>query len=491
MPAPRDGAQLVLEPLLGIGIHDVPGVAGPNQDVLPAIQVHVHEHGGPRPAAGLHPGVLRHLLKGAVPAIAEQGIALHLDLALQVAGALGGGGVGRHLGLEPARVVAEHVHFIEIRESVAVHVRDVHRHARVAGLAEHGPVDKVEGARAIVDEELVGVLEVVHHVQIRGAVPVQVGELGTEPERLVRGDGGPVRIEEATGRKRLVDEPAAFVAIELVGVGAHAEEHPAQVLAHDQLEVALELRLHLEPPRAEFPDHLIERLLLGRDGIGHAERLVVGDVEVEVAVAIHVGEGRGGPTPTGRAQAKVGALREPPRAVVEIERVGAERGEQHQVEVPVAVEVRQGGAGGGPVRGGDSRHTRDLLKPPPTEVPVQGVGALGLGEEHVHQAVAVHIPERHPGALGQDPVAEHGGVAHFVLERDPRSVVHPSESRGAAVHPELPPPVACLVVPGRSAGRTAGRQQDQDCEGASRVHLGDSPASGSAGSRSTIFWPMH
>src|SRR5690348_18446712 len=69
---PLHGRETILKPLLGVGIHDVPQMTVRYQDVLPAVEIDVHEHRRPRPAARVDAGVLSGFLEGAVAAIDEE-----------------------------------------------------------------------------------------------------------------------------------------------------------------------------------------------------------------------------------------------------------------------------------------------------------------------------------------------------------------------------------------------------------------------------------
>ena len=75
---PVDLVEPVAQPVLGVAIHDVPQVAGADEDVFPPVEVHVEEQRGPGPPRGAHPGEARDLLERAVAPVQLQGVALHL-----------------------------------------------------------------------------------------------------------------------------------------------------------------------------------------------------------------------------------------------------------------------------------------------------------------------------------------------------------------------------------------------------------------------------
>ena len=183
-PTPRDLVEPILQSLLHIGVHDVPQMPVRDQDVLPAVEVHVEEHRAPRPSARLHAGRHPHLGEGAVPTIHEQHVPLLLQLRLGVAGHLGQCRVRGDLRLQPMRVVGEHVHHEEVGTSVAIHIPDVDAHRGVAHLPARGPVGEPEVTTPIVHPERVDVLEVVRDVEVGCAVAVQIAERRAECERL-------------------------------------------------------------------------------------------------------------------------------------------------------------------------------------------------------------------------------------------------------------------------------------------------------------------
>ena len=168
--------RLVLQPLVRIGIHDVPQVAVRDEDVLPSVQIDVEEHRGPRPSTCLNAGIQRELGEGSVPAIDEQRIPLLLQLTLHVARPLEQSRMRRHLGLEAVGVVGEHVDLEEVGESVAVDVGDVHAHRCIAHLPLRGPRRLPKVAATVVEPEHVRVLEVVGDVQFGCAITIEIDE---------------------------------------------------------------------------------------------------------------------------------------------------------------------------------------------------------------------------------------------------------------------------------------------------------------------------
>src|SRR5687767_4823997 len=79
---PGHAAQTTLETLMRVRIHDVPQVPVGDQDVLPAIEIDVHHHGGPRPAACLNAGSQSRLRERSISAVQEERVTLLLQLGL-------------------------------------------------------------------------------------------------------------------------------------------------------------------------------------------------------------------------------------------------------------------------------------------------------------------------------------------------------------------------------------------------------------------------
>ena len=92
--------------------------------------------------------------------------------------------VRRDLRLQAVRIVGQHVDVEQVGNAVAVDVGDVEAHRRIAHLTLRRPIGETEVAVAVVEPELVEVLEIVADVEIGHAVAVQVDELRVERERL-------------------------------------------------------------------------------------------------------------------------------------------------------------------------------------------------------------------------------------------------------------------------------------------------------------------
>ena len=97
-----------------------------------------------------------------------------------------------------------------------------------------------EAAGAVVDPELVGVLEIVGDVEVLVAVPVDVVEANRQAEALgIERERPAVLVAEAVrGEGNPGPAAGALVEVEEVGVGALHDAHAAQVFAGDDPVVA-------------------------------------------------------------------------------------------------------------------------------------------------------------------------------------------------------------------------------------------------------------
>ena len=89
---------------------------------------------------------------------------------------LGDDGMGGDFGLEVAAVVGQHVDLEEVDGAVAIDVGKVHRHVGIGGTAERRLGDEPEVSVAVVDPELVGILEVIGNVEVGRPIAVHIIE---------------------------------------------------------------------------------------------------------------------------------------------------------------------------------------------------------------------------------------------------------------------------------------------------------------------------
>ena len=398
-----------------VRVLDVMVAAVGDEQVLPAVQVHVEEGGAPRPVGRRHAGERRDVGVGAVAAREVQRVARDFRAELRVGDRPGQDAVQGERPLPCARLPAraEHLGDEEVVEAVAVDVRGVDRHRRQTVMAEGGPRRGLEALAALVQPDAVRPIdEVVADVEVRQSVAVQVAEhRGQAPIRRCFLQRVAVLVEEHADVPRGGDEvAAALVHVELVAFAFFEHLGRAARVRESQETVA------------RFDD----RRAVGRAARGHpqAGRVVVDrvgavmrDVQVEVAVAVDIGEGhRRGAGFLG--ELRTGDLGETTATVVEEGAgAGAETVDQ-QVEVAVPVDVGQRASGRELARARDAGRGGDLLELPASKVPVQDVPAVEPAEVDVHPAVAVDIAQGHARAVLEQAVGGDHRVGETVGEAD-------------------------------------------------------------------------
>ena len=256
--------------------------------------------------------------------------------------------------------------------------------------------------------------------------------------------------------------PGAVVQVEAVRVRPLLHrDHAVLGPVHDSVVLA-KLGDDLEAV-AHLPDHPIERPLLRRIDVHGGPRLVVRHVQVEVAVAIYVGQ-RHGHAAAGRAEPGLrGPLGEHAVPIVDEQRhAPAERADE-QVQVAVAVDVGEDGAGREAPRHRDARLGRDVLEAPVAQIAVQGVRALVARQVNVGKPVSIHVAQGDPAALRQVAVPEGAVEGNGIGESNPGPGWRQLDKArpAAAGHIELMPASSGLFVPDWWGRRTAARPAEQ------------------------------
>ena len=316
--------------------------------VLESVEVHVEEGRTPGPVGRGDAGEVGDLGPRPIAAPQVQHVAHPLRPRAGETHRLGQGRMRRDHRLPFGERRAQHVDGEEVDRSVAVHVTEVDRHAGVARGGQRPGRYETEVASAVVDPELVGVLEVVADVEIGGAVAIHIVEARRQREEVGLGGERHARlVAKARATDRRVGELAvAIVDEEEIGIGA--------LRAHDATEIGAvldpillhPLRLHRVAGRG-LGDDLIEGTGLRRVRVERVADLVRGHVEVEVAVAINVSERHGGRGVTSDQAACCSTVGEVALAVVEPERDGAAVRADEQIGVAVVVDVGESRAGRG------------------------------------------------------------------------------------------------------------------------------------------------
>ena len=165
----------------------------------------------------------------------------------------------------------DHVGREEVDVAVSIHIAEIDGHARVARLAQRERGRESKGAFPVVQPELVGVLEVVAHIQVARSVAVHVVEPGRQREVIRLGSkGAALLIEKSRARHWLAREVAApIVDEEEVGLGPLGTwtMAPRSAILDAELGGPAWLGLGLVP---DFPHHSVDGEFLRRIAIENA-----------------------------------------------------------------------------------------------------------------------------------------------------------------------------------------------------------------------------
>src|SRR6266404_2088054 len=96
--------------------------------------------------------------------------------------------------------------------------------------------------------------------------------------------------------------------------------------------------------------------------------------------------------------------------VVEEGTCAAPNGIDEQVQVAIAIEVRQHSAGRVLVWASDAGRLRDILEFPIPKISIEHIGTLDSTKINVTPPVAIDITERDTGTIFEDAVFGHGFV---------------------------------------------------------------------------------
>ncbi len=344
--------------------------------------------------------------------------------------------------------------------SIPVHVREVHRHARVARFPNGERVDHPEAAAAVVHPDLVGILEVVADVQVGRAIAGEIVEPRGQREEVGRiGERAAQFVTKARpGHRRIGELARAIIQVEQVPLGALRSDDATKVGAVLDAVLVLPLGTHLVAT-ACLPDHLIERALCGRKCVERVPRLVGADVQVEVAVAIHIGQGQ---RRCGEPGGEPAFLRRIGEMTAPIVRPQLDRPAQcpgKEVEVAVAVHVGKRRAHQGQTGDRQAAGRRDVREPESPVVAVQRRRSLHRREEHVGQPVTRHVAERDAGAEDQVSVRQRTFIVDVVAMVDARGRRAQLRESGAPARRNVKraPANIPFVVPAGVNGRRARR----------------------------------
>ena len=466
LPIPFDARNAVPDTLERVGIADVPTVSVHDEEIFVAIEVHVEERGPPRPVRCCHSGKIGNLCPRAVSTRQLECIAHPLAAVSGEADLLGQRRVRGNLALSGGERGAEHVRREKVDVPVAVHIRKVHRHARVARFPHRERGRQPEIAPAVVDPELVGVLEIVADVQVWCTITIHVVEPRRQREEVrIRRERTAVFVQEAWAGDRHAGKVAMpVVEEEQVDFCALRPHDPAEILSLFDT-ILLLPRIDDLVRAVDLLDRLVHRARLRRICIERVALLVRGDVQVECAIAVHVGEGkRRDGVATGKSAAG-GGVREMTLAVVqpELERP-AERAAD-EVERAVPIDVGEGSARRGQPSRIDSAACGYVGEMEVAVVVIESSGSFYRGEKHIGSTVAVDVAQCSPGADEEVAICHRMRVIHVIAMHKARgSRCQLREARVAtARNGEISPAVPCFLVPRSIHGRSgrAGKREDE------------------------------
>ena len=445
-----------------VAVVDVVHVAVRDEQVLPAVEVDIHEDRRPRPAGRRDAGEAGDLCVGAVAAVPVERVAREL-LA-------GGGKAGRaddrRDGAGRAEVLAEvaveHLDREEIQPAVAVDVGEIHAHRGEAHVAQRHRGRLAEAALPVAEPQMVRRLEIVAHIDVGKAVAVHVADLDREPEIRGGRDRTPFRVAERLLPRRRREPALAVVEIQHVGLAELVE-------------------LALDDPQAVGETAGDDRLAVhhaGRDRRAVAEDRLgreVALVEVQVAVAVDVREGQRGPAGAAGDPAGRGDIGETALAVVQQARVRPAEPGDEQVRRAVPVEIAEHRADGGLVGAAGAGARGHVGKLPSAEVAEELVGGLLVDEIQVHMAVAIDVRGGDARAVHQVLELPEARLGEVVGEIDAqcRGIEEREPGLAARGHGQLGRAVTRARMPVEGVRGRAEDQHRQERRGACVAHVGN------------------
>ena len=271
-----------------VGVLHVMVGAGGNEEVFPAVEVHVQKSDAPGPVRGRDAGELGNLSERAVTTGELEGIACDLGPEVRVPDGPGDGAPQRVRSLPGAELPSrtQHVCHVDVIEAVPVDVSDVHAHGRKADITKCATRRRSKAFAFLVEPDTVRPIDkIIAHIKVRQPVAVEVTKHhGETPIRRRAGKGSAIFVEKHSHVPTHWRKPAAAT--------VDVEEVPFTPLYHFQgaaggrqsHKAVARLDTHRAIRQPARRDPQPGRIILERVGT------VIGDVEVEVAVAIHVGQ---------------------------------------------------------------------------------------------------------------------------------------------------------------------------------------------------------
>src|SRR5712664_530179 len=333
------------------------------------------------------------------------------------------------------------------------------------------PGNEAKPPVAVIDPELVRILEIVGDVEVGRAVAVEIREYGRESEilRLLL-QRLPLCVREARiVRYGLADEvPRAVVQVEEVRIGALYQAEASQISSIHHLVVLAVWLAHLIAVRPESARDPIEAAFLGRDAVDRRIGLVIGDIQIEVAVPVDVCDrDRHAARPVSQSPA---FFREVAFPVVHKNGIGPAQGDEDQVLIAIAIDVRKRAARGMAIPRRQAGARGDILEPPVAQVAIQDAWTFGTGQKDIGPSVAIHVRQADASPLRELPIVYQRGIADGVAERDagPRGIQQCEAGRESCRrHIQPAPAVSRFLMPHvwwscRSGASACGNEQREE-----------------------------
>ena len=380
-------------------VHVVQMTVG-DEEVFPSVEVHIEEEGGPRPSARRHSGGQRNLRPGPVTPVPVEAVARNIlpgrkdpRRPLHRRHRTGGAQV---LG----QLAPMHLHGDKVEIPVAVEVREIHPHRRIAHRAQGPGIRCPKTPPAIAKPQAVRGLEVIADVNVRVSVAVDVPHLNRQPEILRSAHGLAVGIQEGLFPGGGLE--ATFPVIDPQDIRVSEFHHEAVDHLHPVGMAAGDHRLPIDHAGGDEGP-------IAQDGLDRE----IAAVHVEIAVAIDVGQRHRRGARLAREAGFDGHIPEATLSIVDQAGIRSAKARDEQIRGSVAVQVAEHGTDRSLLEALDPRRSGDVFETTVPPVPIEPIAGLLVAEEQVHQPIAVHIGRRQTRSIHQvlelrDPVGRQG-----------------------------------------------------------------------------------
>src|SRR5213082_448679 len=156
-------------------------------------------------------------------------------------------------------------------------------------------------------------------------------------------------------------------------------------------------------------------------------------------------------------------------AVVQKKSRAAAEAVHQQIQIAIAIDVREHGAGGRLIGAGDARFRGDLHKLPVAEVAIKRVEAVQAAKVEIAQTVAVHVPGSDAGAVQINLVRERALLGKRVGKKNARLIRGKSSESGFSLCRKCQRRATITFV--RLPIERAGAQTGQGAQGNDAIQL--------------------